>query len=669
MNLYSFDVFDTVITRLLYRSTDVFLPVGNDLAKFGLISNVEDWARLRAQVEIDTRRSSRQPEITMDEIYLAVSARCGWNTEQSKKAKAIELQWERRLTRPIVPVRMMIKRLTEVGTRFIFISDTYLAKPEVLNLLRAGGFSVREEDLFVSSDHMATKADGTLFQYVKSRVSPAVISLHIGDNYKSDVVSARTSGLPARHFDESRSNRYERALYRNLHASPLVRSAVAGAARAVRLSRGHDTVHAQTVWETGVNVIGPLLAGFILWVLNDAQQRGIRRLYFVARDGWIMREVALRLHPWIGNQMELRYLYGSRQAWHLPGMDTNAPPPDWLLENLDTTTLDTLLGRVNLTWEQCAPCAAAAGFSVNDRELVIGKRRKPMLQRLLTDAFFRSLLRIAVHDARETLHAYLIREGFADGVSSALVDIGWFGRMQESLNAVLRTNPVFDIVRLFGYYLGMSTRVRPSIIGAWSCYISERRLTTNSVALHQNHALAEIICQANHGTTIGYRRLPSGDIQPALANFHGIDEFSWGTGIQQEATLAFAATLAEAAGILQLSPVEVAHHLRRVAPKNWARFALFPTRNEANVYGAFRHDREQGVPDAGRTTETAPILGFTDLLHVLAAGSGKASHYSNWVEGSVRRAGRLARLLLPLILLRAWCSQTARYIRCQFPSD
>ena len=42
-------------------------------------------------------------------------------------------------------------------------------------------------------------------------------------------------------------------------------------------------------------VLGPTLLAFVSWVLKQAQETGKRRLYFLARDGWLMYRMAQTL--------------------------------------------------------------------------------------------------------------------------------------------------------------------------------------------------------------------------------------------------------------------------------------------------------------------------------------------------------------------------------------
>ena len=64
--------------------------------------------------------------------------------------------------------------------------------------------------------------------------------------------------------------------------------------------------------------VGPILFDYVWWILYQAQQRGIQRLYFLARDGYLLREIAQQFCARFGLKIECRYLYCSRAALRMP---------------------------------------------------------------------------------------------------------------------------------------------------------------------------------------------------------------------------------------------------------------------------------------------------------------------------------------------------------------
>ena len=72
----------------------------------------------------------------------------------------------------------------------------------------------------------------------------------------------------------------------------------------------------QAIYNT---VFAPVLLCFVRWVLDEAQKCGIKRLYFLARDGYQMYLVAEEFCKHSRNQIECRYLYGKNNLLSFNG--------------------------------------------------------------------------------------------------------------------------------------------------------------------------------------------------------------------------------------------------------------------------------------------------------------------------------------------------------------
>ena len=97
------------------------------------------------------------------------------------------------------------------GKRVYIISDMYLPKPVIQEMLEKCGVS-GEEKLYVSNTYGVNKISGKLFEIVtregnldKKRM------LHIGDSLKADCLGAIKAGIGFYHV--SRKNRLERMLH------------------------------------------------------------------------------------------------------------------------------------------------------------------------------------------------------------------------------------------------------------------------------------------------------------------------------------------------------------------------------------------------------------------------------------------------------------------------
>lgn len=62
----------------------------------------------------------------------------------------------------------------------------------------------------------------------------------------------------------------------------------------------------------------PVMIEFVIWVIGQTQQQGIKRLYFLSRDGYQMFLVAKDLCRKMNIDIEIRYLNVSRYSMRVP---------------------------------------------------------------------------------------------------------------------------------------------------------------------------------------------------------------------------------------------------------------------------------------------------------------------------------------------------------------
>ena len=141
-------------------------------------------------------------------------------------------------------------------------------------------------------------------------------------------------------MDVCRLTRYEEMLEQFATESAGFSSLVAGTSRLARLQDRPANRHEATISGIAGSLIAPIITFYAMWLLREARNRGLQRLYFVARDGYLVKKVTDALIQALGLRLESRYLYGSRQSWHLPAItDFSADSLSWLFEKTRTLTL------------------------------------------------------------------------------------------------------------------------------------------------------------------------------------------------------------------------------------------------------------------------------------------------------------------------------------------
>ena len=158
MDIFSFDIFDTTITRYWYKPTDVFLLVGIKLADLGICHlDAEEFSLLRTRVEAELRTNNVKEEITLIEIYDELASRLRWSTEKMSLAMAAEQNIEIKSVLPIAEIKKRVNQLISQKERVVFISDTYFPQKTLLSMLKSCGIDSKTESVFASSEFIFTK--------------------------------------------------------------------------------------------------------------------------------------------------------------------------------------------------------------------------------------------------------------------------------------------------------------------------------------------------------------------------------------------------------------------------------------------------------------------------------------------------------------------------------
>ena len=122
--------------------------------------------------------------------------------------------------------------------------------------------------------------------------------------------------------------------------------------------------------------VGPILFDYVWWILYQAQQRGIQRLYFLARDGYLLREIAQQFCARFGLKIECRYLYCSRAALRMPSYHllTQSEVDELLLQGGYRITVRSMLQRIELNTLQQKKVCAECGLEQADLDCLLGHK-------------------------------------------------------------------------------------------------------------------------------------------------------------------------------------------------------------------------------------------------------------------------------------------------------
>ena len=607
-SLRTFDVFDTAIVRFVIHPDHLHWRVGADLRAKGLIDlSPEDWRSARIAAEAQARRLSSEPEVTLATIFDQLAQPLAWDAERRAQALELELDIERLSVSPITSISARLARASDAA----FISDTYFDKAFVRELLEICGYS--ETALFCSSEYMQTKWDGKLFDEVLSstKLSPQNIA-HIGDNYRSDVVNPRRSNITAEHFTQSAPNFYERILFK-AGGENYLSSAIAGSARAARLSAPLGDDGRAGMVKAASGVVGPLLLGYVCWIIDDARRRGLKRLYFLARDGQILTSLANKVLAWAGLDMQAVYMMASRRAFYLPSLPAQAGPAiEQVIADGLAKPVGVFLDELDFDAEKIRELIKSKGLSPADR---VGSAREAVMAILAENA---PALVDRIKARTLAFRTYLDAIGLSASSAGALVDLGWRGNLQARFERAAG-------FETFGYYFGL-TRYPPSLAGRVAQYQPIQ-------AAHPE--MLETFCLADHGSVTGFDLDPDGGVAVEYGEYGAEGPTLWEVKDQQAMVNRFADIFLKSVDpghhpLAEVSPVLTAASLRA-----FTAFLRAPDFDEAQAYGSVRHAEDQSHSEF---REIAPRASLPALLAGVVDRKRRTAMSYNWFPAVVARS-------------------------------
>jgi predicted HAD superfamily hydrolase len=651
----SFDVFDTVLTRTFAIPCDLFVAVGEEAQRHGLLRVApQEFALKRAAAESRARETAPDRETRLTEVYGILAEELRLTAAETERLINLELEAEEAALQPVPGMKERLRAAREAAGSLLFLSDMYLPGTFVERVLAKHNLFQHGDRVYVSGDLRACKASGELFSRLLAELRvPPGRWVHVGDNQIADDSVPKQLGIVTNPVTQARLNRYEVLARGEEKVAQVWRSRLAAAMRLARLEGSALPGTQRVIWSTGVDVAGPLLFGFVYWCVRQAAERGIRRLYFIARDGQVLQRIAAEISSGWGFNIECRYLYGSRQAWRVPALTgIGTEELAWATPSDHDLSLENVCARLGLEPRQIAGLLREQGFPSYGSSEPLSEHELAAFRKALAQGRVLRLVKQAAEHARPLLIRYLQQEGLLEGVPFALVDLGWAGNLQRWLSQSLSLAGYADAARLIGFYYGLrqETSVPPgNVMLVYSSPAGSRRPAWRL----QSSTMLEMFAAADHGSVTGYQARAD-RVFPTLAERENSAVLEWGLRGLQSAMLSFTRAFVSASGIAQPPTVD----MRKVTDRVFELFYRWPHRQEAEAWGAFpfrgqaiENIRGQVVPKWGAGQIMSALLDYRKRPH------------GWWMEGTLA-----ARPSLPLWLF-LWLHCLRDRVRRQEATD
>lgn len=277
-------------------------------------------------------------------------------------------------------------------------------------------------------------------------------------------------------------------------------------------------------------VLAPILIHYCYWLHDEAKRDGVDQLLFLARDGYLLQQLYIAVIP-ESERLTSHYAFASRRLFNVPA-----------IRELDDTALNFLVGdqrrmpvakylaRIGISPTVCARELTASGFA--DAESIIDPAHDiPRLKELYRRLEPRILRQTAAE--RELVTSYIRGMVDVDSGRCGVVDVGWNGTLQASLEAVMELEPG----KIKGYYVGLYPSARRRHAGAMRAYVDAARWQDTvwfRYCLERCIDWYELILSEPLGSITGLRRTSTGCFE-AIRSDQRLpeDQQSWVSAIQQ----------------------------------------------------------------------------------------------------------------------------------------
>lgn len=418
----SFDFFDTLFMRSVCSPRDVFQIME--------IREGIPFVRMRDRAKKHVREN-----YSLDELYGRMETLEEMPCGRMGAVKEKELELEKRLLVPRSGLLSLLKDLLKRNREVYIISDMYLPKDFYTDVLKEYGIEVPDKAILLSNELDADKSDGTLWRHYAENIVRGRTALHIGDNMKADVEIPKAYGIAAYHTP----NVWEMLLRSSLkdiapHICGIYDTSVMGCVldrlfeNPFALNHAGAAVNIRNNHDMGYCVFGPVILTFLLWLDRQSKADGVRKLVFMARDGYFLKEDFAYLCGLTGEQRECCYVGISRQLAMAASTET----------------------KRDLTEYASMPYTGGMAELFEDRFGIRGVRER---ENKRMDDYINEYLPEIEKNLAEVRNNYMdYIKGFELGDDCAVVDIGYYGNNQKYLNKLLQTG-------MRGYYMNANLSV------------------------------------------------------------------------------------------------------------------------------------------------------------------------------------------------------------------
>lgn len=483
--IIAFDIFDTLLIRPLLHPDHTKQIIARQLST----EEASEYLSKRPAAEQSARHRAGR-DISIDDIYNELQQHYQIEHSVAKKLRELEERVELASVSARPDMLELFEFAKKTGKKIAIVSDMFLSLDTITHMLESNGYSGWDK-IYLSSHEGKRKDTGELYELLLAEygVSGNEVVM-IGDNERSDIqlpndrfnihtihlVRATDLALHTPEYTALAKQAYKLGINEELTFGIVIKKNLS---QIGNFSPEKVKLFSSNPYQIGYNLAGPLLTAFAEWLRGHASQAKIDDLYFLAREGKIIKEVYDLWCDGIQFAPKSHYLILSRRAVNVPNIKTLDDVLNIAKSTFFANTLEMFLReRYGLALsEETLSSLYTSGLWSKGKLVEIQHEDiseiRPLLEYLLPDILSEA------HNEKQGLLQYLQQEGFLTSDHKTVVDVGYSGTIQKSLINILGD-------RVDGYYMATSEAAGKGLMNrseAHGCFID------NSVALHNEHSL------------------------------------------------------------------------------------------------------------------------------------------------------------------------------------
>lgn len=466
-DVVSFDMFDTLLVRRVFDPDMVKNAttryIDNIARQKGLWSSYRLVDNLRKTIEDEhrTRNGKEHPdhEANYDQFMPEVLKKhfgSHYSTALFEQIAAHEMCMESEMLVARQEFVELLAFLKEKDKRMFLLSDMYLPNHYLQRLLADKEMDNYFEAIVSSADSFRAKASGTAYPLLEEQYKlDKARWIHVGDNRWSDGEKPAEFGLKAFIIADKQEEKRKNIAKRYDFLGKKQPIWAGRCLQQIMLPMEAENIERSELYADGYQFFAYVFGTMLFNLKKRADDLGIKKLYFCAREGWMLKKcwelMAPKLWPEEVDQYELHYLYVSRLSLGkasranvgLTILDIeNALRP---VNNKDFTDVARVYG---LDLEPLLPFLEKVGLTAESDISAISRTQDKYVRLVLLcdDEEFIDAVKEQAKESNQALCAYLRDEGFLSQPENhetnvqprvALIDIGWVGTIQSSLNQAI----------------------------------------------------------------------------------------------------------------------------------------------------------------------------------------------------------------------------------------